>query len=50
MAKVGSSKHLARIFDTHDPDNQAGPILLAILIALVTIVVALAFGMTGHRP
>jgi len=36
------------IFDTQNPDNSLGPVLLAIIIALVATVVAAAIGMTHH--
>ena len=33
---------LHRLFDTDDPDNQAGPLLLAVIIAVVVVIFALA--------
>lgn len=38
-----------KLFDTTNPDNQLGPLILAILIAIVAAVILGGFGIAGHH-
>ena len=35
-----------KLSDTHDPDNDLGPLLMAVIIALIVTLVATAIGTT----
>jgi len=49
MALTPRKFSFGKIFDTTDPDNQLGPLLLSIGIALVVILVAVAYSQSHPR-
>lgn len=38
----------SKIFNTNDPDNHLGPLVLAAIIAVVVLIFGLAFGLSHH--
>jgi hypothetical protein len=39
-----------RLFDTHDPDNNLGPLVVAVIIAIATAIITGAIGLSHPHP